>query len=60
MQVETDPIPHLIVDVRNLEDANYHPLTEELKGAVHIPGKQSNAGRPQHHPVLLTGQPFKP
>ena len=37
-QVETDPIPHAIIDVRSAEDAESDPLPEDLKGAVHIPG----------------------
>lgn len=61
MQVETDPVPHLIVDVRSQEDATYHPLTEELKGAVHIPGAQPTAqARPVHSVVVREDRLVRP
>ena len=36
-QVEADPVPHLVVDVRSAEAAQDAPLPPELSGAVHIP-----------------------
>lgn len=36
--METDPIPHVIIDVREPEDVSLNPLPEDLKAAVHIPG----------------------
>ncbi|BDA48044.1 probable thiosulfate:glutathione sulfurtransferase at C-terminar half [Coccomyxa sp. Obi] len=40
MLVETDPIPHVIVDVRKPEDLSFNPLPEDLKAAVHIPAEE--------------------
>ena len=37
-QVEMNPIPHVIVDVRRPEDIAYSPLPEALGGGVIIPG----------------------
>lgn len=37
--METDPIPHAIVDVREPDDVSLNPLPEDLKAAVHIPGE---------------------
>ena len=36
-QVETDPIPHLVIDVRTAEEMGDAPLPQELASAVHIP-----------------------
>ena len=32
-QIETDPVPHFVVDVRTPEEAEMHPVPELLKGA---------------------------
>jgi len=39
-QVETDPVPHLVVDVRSAEAAADAPLPPELSGAVQIPEEE--------------------
>ena len=33
VQIETDPVPHFVVDVRTPEEAEMHPVPELLKGA---------------------------
>jgi len=45
-QVETDPIPHVIVDVRNPDAVAYSPLPEALMGGVNIPGTPLSLGLP--------------
>lgn len=37
--METDPIPHVIIDVRNPEKVSFNPVPEDLKAAVQIPGE---------------------
>ncbi|KAK9829026.1 hypothetical protein WJX72_003487 [[Myrmecia] bisecta] len=37
MLVETDPVPHLVLDVRSEEEVQQSPLPEELQSAVHLP-----------------------
>lgn len=39
-QVETDPVPHLVIDVRSAEAAADAPLPPELSGAVQIPEEE--------------------
>ena len=38
LQVDTDPIPHVIVDVRKPDEVAYNPLPQALMGGVNIPG----------------------
>lgn len=45
-QVETDPIPHVIMDVRNPDEVAYSPLPEALMGGVNIPGTPLSLGLP--------------
>ena len=47
-QVETDPIPHVIVDVRNPDEVAYNPLPEALMGGVNIPGTHMSLGLPKY------------
>ena len=43
VQVDTDPIPHVIVDVRKPDEVAYNPLPQDLMGGVNIPGRVSLA-----------------
>jgi hypothetical protein len=38
VQVDTDPIPNVIVDVRKPDEVAYNPLPQDLMGGVNIPG----------------------
>ena len=43
-QVETEPIPHVIVDIRRPDEITYNPLPEALKGGVSVPGNPMYCG----------------
>ena len=38
VQVQTDPIPHVVIDVRDKQVAEQHPLPSQLGRVVAIPG----------------------
>jgi len=37
-QVETQPLPHVVLDVRSAKAAAQAPLPADLQAAVHLPG----------------------
>jgi len=38
LQVETQPLPHVVLDVRSAKNAAQAPLPADLQAAVHLPG----------------------
>ncbi len=57
-QVDTDPIPNIIVDVRKPDEVAYNPLPQALMGGVNIPGEEPAISCNAFHICTLFVLPF--